>query len=133
MHWSRDVDGIDLVIYQQVLPLRTPSPCPEFTCERFRQFSLRPADCDQFAQRRIAQSRSDALARDVATTDKSPPDQRQTHKNFSHSETIARNSRSSSGFTPTSGGRTGPPFSPTISIITFIVATSYPLRRARIA
>jgi hypothetical protein len=35
--------------------------------------------------------------------------------------------------TSTSGGRTGPPLSPAMSIIAFIADTSYPLRRPRIA
>src|SRR6185369_10864788 len=123
MHRRRDVNRIDLVIHQKVVPVRRPPPRAKLTRERVSEFGSCSADCYQLAERRVTQSRSYALSRDVATTNQSPPDFRITHRNFSHSETIACSSCSSSEVTPTRGGRTGPPLSPTMSIIVFIVDT----------
>ena len=69
VNWSGDVEGVDLLVHQQLLPLRIPALRAEFTRKRLCEMNPCPADRDQFAQWRIAQCRSDALARDVAATD----------------------------------------------------------------
>src|SRR2546425_12234060 len=54
-------------------------------------------------------------------------------KNGFQVSSMACNSSFSSSRISTSGGRTGPPCKPAISINAFMVDTSYPLRRARMA
>src|SRR6185369_17083209 len=72
MNRSGNVDSIDFIVHQQIVPVCTPPPRTEFLRERFRELGLRSANRDQLAQRRIAQRRRYTPSRDVATSDQAP-------------------------------------------------------------
>src|SRR5258708_2883650 len=138
-----DVNRVDLFIEQKLLPIQIPSLCAKFFGERRREFRLGPVYSDQLARRQITQGGCDPLLRNVTTTNQSPsklfhssvrcPKSSDQSRNGFQVASSSRNPSRSSSFTFTSGGRTGPPHNPAMSINVFIVETSYPLRRTRIA
>src|SRR2546423_3630085 len=64
-----DVNSIDLLIKQQILPGAVPFRRPKFSGERFNERAALATDGYKIAVRRIAQRRRNSLARYVATTD----------------------------------------------------------------
>jgi hypothetical protein len=53
MNRSGNVDGIDFIVHQQVVPIRTPPARTELLRERLRKLSPVSTDSDQLTQRRI--------------------------------------------------------------------------------
>jgi hypothetical protein len=67
-----DVDGIDIVIGDQLIPLAVPSSGAEFVGECLRELWPIAADGNEIAVGQVPQRWSDALSCDVSATDQAP-------------------------------------------------------------
>src|SRR5262249_4593131 len=69
---SGDVNGVNLVVGDQLAPIAMPALRAEFIRKRPSQVNARSTDGDEFAYRSVTQSGRDPFARDVAASDQSP-------------------------------------------------------------
>src|SRR5690349_14272824 len=80
MDRRRDVDRVDFIVIDQLLPMRVPSSRAKFSSERLGLIEARAAHRHQLGTRMIADCGGDALTRDIATTDQTPSQPNGRHR-----------------------------------------------------
>src|SRR5262245_16254289 len=75
-----DVHRVDFFVIDELLPMRVPTPRPEFFSERFGLIEARAAYRHQLGTRMIKERGGDALSRNIATPNQTPSQLGRRHR-----------------------------------------------------